>query len=632
MDRDQYLLGDDQVSVGSVESVPGGSIPPVQGAGLYAEQPMYMSAEEEIRRTVHAWRGAALPAQAPVTVEDVQALSMRRQRRKRKWRRRMERRRYRRKKSIRAAMTDQEDASKEQHQTGGKATVKSTPGQERTPTMLAPTTGIHSIPVFGSLYETCRFAVNTDLSERTQGAALVPTAAGSVTQGTRDRDHVLLSVTAVIKGTPVRTLVDSGATRSFIDEKLQLRPPLSFIGAYSSLEMANGDTIVSTGIAPGVLVCIGTVQFRSDLTAVPLMKGYDVVLGKDWLDMVNPLIDWRSNRMYIKQGDQLHVVSGDPNVQPCGIKDHGLPGLRNSLSSRQRSETTDLQFGRWGELFEQLASPQFWEYQASQRQWTEQQPQGEVQSEKTSQNEKELDTGASKAKETSQRQTRYRRVAGRVGRQPCREKLDFISLRQAKRLANRTDTPMYLGIIRGIDDFDMQLKQTKTKTKRSRPRLASTHGMTEGEKRRIMKETGPVTKEIPAETMIETYLQKADPAVRAPLRGIFDDYTDLFPSKLPYGPPPKRQLDHEIHLVPGEEPPHKSPYRLSSTEMEKLRRQIEVLLEQGWIRPSSSPFGAPVLFVPKKGGQWRMCIDYRALNKITVKNRYPLPKVEELMD
>ena len=157
--------------------------------------------------------------------------------------------------------------------------------------MRAPTAGIHSVPVFGSLYETCRFVGKTNLSERTQEAALVPAAAGSQTQGTKDRDHVLLSVTAVIKGTPVRTLVDSGATRSFIDEKLQLRPPLTFIGAYSSLEMANGDTIVSTGIAPAVLVGIGNVQFRSDLTAVPLMKGFDIVLGKDWLDMVNPLID-----------------------------------------------------------------------------------------------------------------------------------------------------------------------------------------------------------------------------------------------------------------------------------------------------------------------------------------------------
>ena len=66
--------------------------------------------------------------------------------------------------------------------------------------------------------------------------------------------------------------------------------------------------------------------------------------------------------------------------------------------------------------------------------------------------------------------------------------------------------------------------------------------------------------------------------------------------------------------------------------MDQLKRQIETLLEQGWIRPSSSPYGSPILFIPKKDGKWRMCIDYRALNRITVRNRYPLPKVEELMD
>ena len=118
-------------------------------------------------------------------------------------------------------MMDQEEASKEQHQTGGKSAVKFTPAQGRTPTMLAPTTGIHSVPIFGSLHESCRFVVNNDLFERTQEAALVLAAAGSVTQGTRDKDHVLLSVISVIKGTPVHALVDSGATRSFIDEKLR---------------------------------------------------------------------------------------------------------------------------------------------------------------------------------------------------------------------------------------------------------------------------------------------------------------------------------------------------------------------------------------------------------------------------
>ena len=91
-------------------------------------------------------------------------------------------------------------------------------------------------------------------------------------------------------------------------------------------------------------------------------------------------------------------------------------------------------------------------------------------------------------------------------------------------------------------------------------------------------------------------------------------------------------IEREIEVVPGSEPPHKSPYRLINAEMEELRNQVETLLEQGWIRPSSRPYGSPVIFVLKKNLYWRMCISYRALNKITVNNRYPLPRIEELLD
>lgn len=85
-------------------------------------------------------------------------------------------------------------------------------------------------------------------------------------------------------------------------------------------------------------------------------------------------------------------------------------------------------------------------------------------------------------------------------------------------------------------------------------------------------------------------------------------------------------------MVPGSTPLHKYPYRLSNAGMEELRSQDETLLEQGWIRPSSSPYGAPAIFVPKKNRQWHICIDYRALRKITIKNRHPLPRIEELLD
>ena len=90
-----------------------------------------------------------------------------------------------------------------------------------------------------------------------------------------------------------------------------------------------------------------------------------------------------------------------------------------------------------------------------------------------------------------------------------------------------------------------------------------------------------MTKDVPVVEVIKQKIQEVDPVVRARLQGILEDYRDVFPDKLPYGPPPKRLVNHEIETVLREAPPHKSPYRLSSEEMEKLQRQVETLLEQG---------------------------------------------------
>ena len=102
--------------------------------------------------------------------------------------------------------------------------------------------------------------------------------------------------------------------------------------------------------------------------------------------------------------------------------------------------------------------------------------------------------------------------------------------------------------------------------------------------------------------------------------------------KLPKGLPPKRSVDHHIELEPGSKPPYLPIYHMSPLELEELKRQLTDLLEMGFIRPSQSPYGAPVLFVPKKNGKLRFCVDFRALNKLTIKNRYPLPRIDELLD
>ncbi|GJX40031.1 putative reverse transcriptase domain-containing protein [Tanacetum coccineum] len=105
----------------------------------------------------------------------------------------------------------------------------------------------------------------------------------------------------------------------------------------------------------------------------------------------------------------------------------------------------------------------------------------------------------------------------------------------------------------------------------------------------------------------------------------------VFPEELP-GLPPPRQVEFRIDLVPGAAPVARAPYRLAPSEMKELSIQPQELLEKGFIRPSSSPWGAPVLFVKKKDGYFRMCIDYRELNKLTVKNRYPLSRIDDLFD
>ncbi|GJU82562.1 putative reverse transcriptase domain-containing protein [Tanacetum coccineum] len=103
-----------------------------------------------------------------------------------------------------------------------------------------------------------------------------------------------------------------------------------------------------------------------------------------------------------------------------------------------------------------------------------------------------------------------------------------------------------------------------------------------------------------------------------------DGNNNVFPEDLP-GIPPTRQVEFQIDLIPGAAPVARAPYRLAPSEMKELSDQLKELSDKGFIRPSSSPWGALVLFVKKRDGSFRMCIDYRELNKLTMKNRYPLP-------
>ena len=112
---------------------------------------------------------------------------------------------------------------------------------------------------------------------------------------------------------------------------------------------------------------------------------------------------------------------------------------------------------------------------------------------------------------------------------------------------------------------------------------------------------------------------------------IVREFLDVFPADLP-GMPPDRNIDFCIDLEPGTRPISIPPYRMAPAELRELKAQLQELLSKGFIRPSASPWGAPVLLVKKKDRSFRMCIDYRQLNKVTVKNKYPLPRIDDLFE
>ncbi|XP_010239158.1 uncharacterized protein LOC100830759 [Brachypodium distachyon] len=112
---------------------------------------------------------------------------------------------------------------------------------------------------------------------------------------------------------------------------------------------------------------------------------------------------------------------------------------------------------------------------------------------------------------------------------------------------------------------------------------------------------------------------------------IVNEYMDVFPEDLP-GMPPDRDIEFLIDLVPGTSPISKRPYRMPANELAELKKQLQELQAKGYIRPSSSPWGAPVLFVQKKDKSMRMCVDYHSLNEVTIKNKYPLPMINDLFD
>lgn len=130
--------------------------------------------------------------------------------------------------------------------------------------------------------------------------------------------------------------------------------------------------------------------------------------------------------------------------------------------------------------------------------------------------------------------------------------------------------------------------------------------------------------------MLEYQTDDSQQNVSAAIEPILAEYNDVF--RDPKTLPPSRTYDHTIPLVPGVVPVNTRPYRYSPSHKDEIERQVKELLASGLIVPSTSPFASPVLLVQKKDGSWRFCVDYRKLNTLTIKNRFPLPIIDEILD
>jgi hypothetical protein len=116
-----------------------------------------------------------------------------------------------------------------------------------------------------------------------------------------------------------------------------------------------------------------------------------------------------------------------------------------------------------------------------------------------------------------------------------------------------------------------------------------------------------------------------------PVVPVVKDFLDVFLEELP-GMPRDRDIEFVINLMPDSAPIYKSPYRMATLDLAELKEHIKELLEKGFIHPSTSSWGVPMIFVPKNDGTQKLCVDYRALNEVTVKNKYPLPRIDDLFD
>ncbi|XP_066374968.1 uncharacterized protein, partial [Miscanthus floridulus] len=170
----------------------------------------------------------------------------------------------------------------------------------------------------------------------------------------------------------------------------------------------------------------------------------------------------------------------------------------------------------------------------------------------------------------------------------------------------------------------------KTHTNPKQPHHTECLFVSKSDMREVRNTTAPFFVLLHKEVLLSTNdLPSLLPSV---VLDLLQDFKDVFPDEIPAGLPPLCGIEHQIDLVPGASLPNRPAYRTNPTETKEIQRQVKELLDKGYVRESLSPCAVPVLLVPKKDGSWRMCVDCRAINAITVRYRHPIPRLDDMLD
>ena len=429
-----------------------------------------------------------------------------------------------------------------------------------------------------------------------------------------NRDGILFVVPANISGHSTRVLIDSGATRCYLSHELVEPFGLFCCEEMTYLELADGSKSISYGKCPNVYTTVGSVGCKVDYTVTKLFPGIGAVLGINWLQAHNPLIDWSTHQMWIRGVKGLIELTG--RMLPSTVQPGTVKMLAPNVEEFDHSLAASIEI---------LKTPRFWTYNSSQISWKQSSTKG-LQNESKTCDAIELSEEERKQKKKKiQLEVTTQKVHGvpvKKTKSVLANQRVLLNAKQFSKVVQKEGC--HLALVREIMEANDWSWYGEHRVARK--------DMAKGYKHRINKETGP-KKDFPStEEIFQQVIAKAQEECQGELRNIIEEYKDVFPEKLPKGRPPRREIEHSIELETGTQPPNKPPYKLSPAENDELRAQIEELLQQGFIRPSRSPYGAPVLFVPKKDGRWRLCIDYRMLNKATIKDRYPLPRIDDLLE